>query len=89
MATITEKIKAKEELPEVRKKPTNPARLHMSYDDAVAENRREKEKEARLKLAAEEIEKELEQEEVEVKKKKASKKVKVSDLEGASEQEEI
>lgn len=51
-------MKKPEELPEVKKKKTNPDRLHMSYDEAVADNRRMKELEARKAALDEEFESE-------------------------------
>lgn len=77
--SISEKFKAKQELPEVKKKPNNPNRLFMSRDEVIDENRRLKEKEARLKIATEQIERELEQEDMVVKAKKP-KKQKVAEM---------
>lgn len=73
-------LKAKQELPEVKKKPTNPNRLNMTRDQAMEENRKAKELQARLAIESERIQKELEEEGERETKKKKIKKVKVSDL---------
>lgn len=81
MAINTESFKGKKELPEVKKKPSNPNRLHMSYDEAVQDNRRMKELDAR-KAA---LDKEFEEEGAKAVKVKKTKKVQVETSEGTEE----
>lgn len=67
-----EGLKSNKELPEVKKKKTNPDRINMTYDEAVADNRKLRELEAR-KAA---LDKEFEEEGAKESKKKAPKKSK-------------
>lgn len=56
-------IKAKEELPEVKKVKTNYNNINLSRDEFIDKRRKEKALEARLELAKKKIESELEEEE--------------------------
>lgn len=44
--------KKEEELPPIKRKPTNPDRLHMTYQEAVADNRKMKEYDAAMATAS-------------------------------------
>lgn len=81
MALTTDKLKAAQELPEIKRVKSDPSNLHISRDEFIAKRRRDKEKEARLKLASAEIERELEEEEKAVKKVKKAKKVELENTE--------
>lgn len=77
--TVSEKMKAEKELPEVKKVKTDFNNINLSKDEFEAKYRKERELEARMEVEKVRIEKELEKEfkkEQEAKKKLAEEKAK-------------
>lgn len=71
-------MKKPEELPEIKKKKTNPDRINMTYKEAVEDNKRMKELEAKKEALDREFEED-------VNKKKVTRKKKIEQIETTEE----
>lgn len=79
MPMTTEKLKAQQELPEVKRVKTDFNNINLSKEEFIAKRRKEKEFEARLEIEKEKIEKELEEEGAKDEIKKGGRPAKVVD----------